>query len=243
MVEQTEQHEDIIAADAIGTWGSPCFQLFAGVKPQLFDALQFCSHPYLGVYGDDFTPWFPLVSLSVPEKQFDLPQAVLDELSSIPETDIYLFVHPSAKRQPCQKFTCDKDDEANFMLHPWIFKDDEFNEELAKIESVRIGVFNSVGIAPVHQDLQDAGIPFNSLDERTVAVHNQSFSPCNMHLQILYDQFDVCIFTTVTIYQNRACVVYSIVPTKQDIEDKALEIVNSSKSIEELIANFNKGND
>ena len=50
------------------------------------------------------------------------------------------------------------------MLHPWVFKDETFEEDLNKIENVTIGVFNHSGVDSVHLDLEDGGVPFDTLD-------------------------------------------------------------------------------
>ena len=114
------------------------------------------------------------------------------------------------------------------MLHPWIFKDEAFEEDLTKIESVEIGVFQHSGVSSVHLDLEDGGAPFDKLEKRTVSIHTQSFSPCNMHLTVDYHGFQIATFTTVVIYKERACIFKSLLPTNQQTEDKLIQIIKQS---------------
>lgn len=47
-----------------------------------------------------------------------------------------------------------------------------------------MGLFGTFGIIPVHQDLKDAGVRFGTLEERSVVIHDQCFSPENAMLQL-----------------------------------------------------------
>ena len=61
-----------------GTWGMPAFQMFVGATPGCFSALGFHCHPHVGVYGDDFTPCFPMVAISLPPSRALLNAALGD---------------------------------------------------------------------------------------------------------------------------------------------------------------------
>ena len=73
-------------------------------------------------------------------------------------------------------------------LQPYVYEGNEFSQDFAAITTVKVGAFNcSANVAPAHLDLKDGGVPFYHLEDRTVAIHDQRFSPCNLHLQLIYD--------------------------------------------------------
>jgi len=47
-----------------------------------------------------------------------------------------------------------------------------------------MGLFGAYGVVPVHQNLQDAGLAFDSIGDRTVAIHGEAFSPENAQFQL-----------------------------------------------------------
>ena len=117
--------------------GLPAFQLFAGATPSSFSVLGFHCHPHIGVYGDDFTPCFPMVALSLPATM-PLLNAALDvdaaadafslhiaphleegaldaSVDPLATTEFYFLLHALPQRSPCQKFVCDRNDEINLM--------------------------------------------------------------------------------------------------------------------------------
>ena len=52
------------------------------------------------------------------------------------------------------------------------------------VHQVPLGVYSAVGVKAVHQDLQDAGVSFEVMEERSVVIHDQCFSPENAMLQL-----------------------------------------------------------
>ena len=42
------------------------FQLWLGARPPLFGGFGFLATPHVGVYGEDYSPFLPIVALSLP---------------------------------------------------------------------------------------------------------------------------------------------------------------------------------
>lgn len=85
---------------------------------------------------------------------------------SVPGMDYYIMVHPSPPPGMCQKFLCNNYNEVNVLYHSWLFGDVEYDPSVTLLEPVAMGLFDTVGVAPVHLDLSDAGIAFGYLEER-----------------------------------------------------------------------------
>jgi hypothetical protein len=158
----------------------------------LFDLLGYACVPHCGVYGEDYQPWTPLLMLRVPSSN-----AVLNSISTKAashlhtdatnalSTDAYIMVHPCPIRRPCQRLLCTSKDEMNVMLHCWAFPSVKFNMDLDVSVDVDVGVFDTIGVKEVHQDMTDIrarGCPFERLETRAVTMHSMRFSPCNNHI-------------------------------------------------------------
>ena len=234
------------------TWGQPSFELFhpTVTPPARFSGLGFHTHPHLGVYGDTFLPFFPSIALSLPatptllsSARLGLSQAVLTEiladsttqqqhddhsdLKVMSKVEYYFLLHSGVQRGPCQKFICSRDDEINLMLHPFVFQDSTFTSDLVSVRKARVGLFAPEGVFPAHLDLQDGGVPFHQLEERTVAIHDQSFSPCNMHIRLDFTK-EICYFVTVVSYEQRWVVTLHAVPTAPPGQNRNLEVVSTA---------------
>ena len=178
------------------TWGKNAIYLFRGHTPSIIPGgLGFHCHPHIGIYGQDFTPAFPLVAISLPptERRLSssslcLPPEVLSFVKSKKDVQYYFLIHSYPGKRPCQKFTCNRNDEINLMLHPFIFQDDAIDTEYASIRNVQVGAFATEGVHSTHLDLEDGGVPFEKLEQRTVAIHDMCFSPCNLHIRVDYSE-------------------------------------------------------
>ena len=178
------------------TWGKNAIYLFRGHTPSIIPGgLGFHCHPHIGIYGQDFTPAFPLVAISLPptERRLSssslcLPPEVLSFVKSKKDVQYYFLIHSYPGKRPCQKFTCNRNDEINLMLHPFIFQDDAIDTEYASIRNVQVGAFATEGVHSTHLDLEDCGVPFEKLEQRTVAIHDMCFSPCNLHIRVDYSE-------------------------------------------------------
>jgi hypothetical protein len=255
-----------------GTWGKPALQLFAGHVPDTFTSLGFHCHPHLGIYGQDYTPAFPIVALSLPpsdqrlsSSSLSLPPDVLELVRSKANVaEYYFLIHSYPGRQPCQKFICTRNDEINLMLHPMVFANNVVNEEFASIRTVHVGAFATEGVEEAHLDVKDGGVPFGRMEKRTVAMHDMSFSPCNMHIRMKYDDDDVgkierggfAFFCTVawwTVETTRAgiagqsvvkensgidqCTIsVHCVPLGKTVEDNLWSMISESNTLEDLVA-------
>ena len=99
---------------------------------------------------------------SIPGTDYSIPVTN----HSVPGMDYYVMVHPSPPPGVCQKFLCNNYNEVNVLYHSWLFGDVAYDPSITLLESVSMGLFDTVGIAPVHLDLKDAGIAFGYLEER-----------------------------------------------------------------------------
>ena len=178
---------------------------------------------------DRLSPTLPTHSHnSVPDMNYS--GASLNHL--VPDMDYYIMVHPSPPPGLCQKFMCNNTNEVNILYHTWLFPDITFDPSISELQSVHMGLFDPVGVAPVHLDLKDSGISFYYLEERfvhysvlntlhspylslslscrTVCIHSCCFSPENAQFQIVnYNQ--VCSFYSVARHNGRRVVVFHII--------------------------------
>ena len=234
------------------TWGAPAFGLFHGGGGGEFSALGFHDHPHLGVYGnDDYTPFFPVVAVSLPATPtrvaapgLDLPEAVVAEINHSNKVEYYFLIHSEHVKGPCQKFQCDRDDEINVMLHPWVFRGCAFDASLSAIRTVRVGLFAPDGVFETHCDLEDGGVPFGRLEERTVAIHDMRFSPCNMHIRVDVrpDRPPFVFFLTVCMYADRVVLSLHCLPTSQAVASQiAASVTKKCNSLESLLEAVSAG--
>ena len=85
------------------------------------------------------------------------------------------------------------------------------------------------------------------LEDRTVAVHDQRFSPCNNHVRIKSPHEpggrDCASFTSVVICADgRACVTSHCIPTQPagPVERCVQEKILAAKTVEELLGGLNE---
>ena len=84
----------------------------------------------------------------------------------VPEMDYFVILHTRPPPGLCQKFLCSNMDEVNLMYHCWLYPDAPFDPAFVRSQMLPMGVFLPQGVAPVHQDLQDAGVAFHYLHPR-----------------------------------------------------------------------------
>ncbi len=82
------------------------------------------------------------------------------------DMDLFVIVHSYPPPSQCQKFLCVNTDEVNLVYHCWLYKDSPFDSNHTLNRKVQMGVFCPQGVEQVHLNLQDAGVPFDFLDER-----------------------------------------------------------------------------
>lgn len=187
-----------------GTWedSDVAFQLYMGAVPRVFGSFGFATLPQVGCYSaEDYTPFLPIVCLSVPllcEEPRSLAEQLPAPLSKAVQTllgrgavetvDCFVSVHSGWAGRPCEHLECHSTDEASMMYHSWTFQEDnmDYMEDGGDISAaVYMGIYEPVGVAPVHQDLQDGGVPFGALGARSVITHGRRFSPNNANFRIL----------------------------------------------------------
>ena len=94
------------------------------------------------------------------------PTGFGETCSVVPGMDYYVVVHTHPPPGLCQKFLCSNRDEINILYHCWLFPDVPFDRSVTRSEMLEMGVFEPSGVQSVHQELQDAGVPFHYLDKR-----------------------------------------------------------------------------
>ena len=89
---------------------------------------------------------------------------------STPGLDYYFIVHSCPPPGLCQKFLCCNTDEVNLVYHCWLYPDAPCDPTFSTTRMLSMGVFSPQGVAPVHQNLQDAGVAFHRLHPRYMSV-------------------------------------------------------------------------
>jgi len=182
-------------------------------------------------------------SLEVLKQQ--LPQNLYNALTSTQSTkdsiEFYISIHPAPAPAMCQHFLCSNTNELNMMYHAWVFPNVEFNDHLVVLTELSMGLFEVSGIKPVHLDLVDGGIPFESTMKRTVVIHHSAFSPENAQFQ-LDDNVHICSFFSLAIQDQphmiRKVVCYHILP-RYDADEQALtKAISQSTTLGDLVNNL-----
>eukprot|EP01125_Pyxidicula_operculata_P011874 TRINITY_DN3886_c0_g1_i1.p1 TRINITY_DN3886_c0_g1~~TRINITY_DN3886_c0_g1_i1.p1 ORF type:complete len:126 (+),score=17.74 TRINITY_DN3886_c0_g1_i1:546-923(+) len=101
-----------------------------------------------------------------------------------------------------------------------------------------MGLFEAKGILPVHQDINDGGIDINNTSDRTVCMHDISFSPANAQFQ-MNDNCQVASFFSVAYYNYRLVISYHVLPILETENYnnflKALEHTDNTSDLVQLI--------
>ena len=85
---------------------------------------------------------------------------------TIPNLDYYIIIHTHPPPGLCQKFLCNNTNEINLIYHCWLYRELPFDPSITVSQQVEMGVFDPVGVCPVHLDLMDGGIPFYYMEPR-----------------------------------------------------------------------------
>jgi len=235
----------------MGTWSSVTFQLSLKeeredpLSVQIFSGLGLLCIPLIGVYGNDYTPCGPLVVIEMPAYEHilrrQLPEKLLEYLfkdNEPCEIQFFIEIHSAPPPNACQKFTCDNRNEANMMYHTWLYKDILFDMDFNAVNFIEMGIFSPIGVNPVHQDLKDAGIAFERLEERSIAIHSCCFSPENAQFQMRND-VDFCSFFALATEKvdglNRKVVTFHMIPRYSDQEQMLTDVINNSLTLRDLL--------
>ena len=105
-------------------------------------------------------------TLALPDNTSYIPVVPFED-TPVGQMDCYVVVHTHPPPGLCQKFLCSNTDEVNLIYHCWLFPDVPCDPEVVSSEQLEMGVFQPHGVAPVHQDLQDAGVAFHHLQPRS----------------------------------------------------------------------------
>lgn len=97
------------------------------------------------------------------------PFLIIPKDSPVPDMDYYIIVHTRPPPGLCQKFLCGNTNEVNLLYHCWLYPDIPCDSTVVCSEHLSMGVFQPRGVTPVHQDLQDAGVAFCTLQPRSVS--------------------------------------------------------------------------
>lgn len=175
----------------------------------------------------------PLSSSAIGDITVDQVQ-LMSRDSTVPELDYYIVLHTHPPPGLCQKFLCNKTDEVNLIFHCWLYPDVPFEPEVVCTEQLEMGVFRPCGVAPVHQDLQDAGVAFHYLEPRTVCIHSCHFSPENAQLQLLPHQ-QIHTFFSVARHGTRRVVTLHLVPGSDNLEETLRERLRDCFTLSHLL--------
>lgn len=156
-----------------------------------------------GVYGEDY---YPTQAPAVIEVEYSeslaLPESMKTAIGSIGaaqrgDTEFVIVFHEAPRFHECEKFLCTNRDEFNIMYHGWAYPTysmaDNNEESNAVLKTLVSGAFDVTGVQGVHLNLQDSGLTIDKLNEYTIIIHDMSFSPENLMLQVDH-AYDLCSF-------------------------------------------------
>ena len=121
------------------------------------------------------------------------PVMLLPRHCAVPEMDYFIIIHTHPPPGLCQKFLCENTNEVNLLFHCWLYPNVPCEPAVVCSQQLEMGIFQPRGVAPVHQDLQDAGIAFYHLQPRSVSPM-LLLMLFNMYL-ILYCLLQDCLYT------------------------------------------------
>eukprot|EP00731_Ephydatia_muelleri_P020474 Em0013g201a len=135
------------------------------------------------------------------------------------------------------KFLCYKDNEVNLMYHFWLFPDAPLDGGCVRQEVLEMGVFQPLGVTPVHQNLRDGGVAFHYMEHRTVCIHNGAFSPENAQLELVRGNHLHVFFSAArsSNNNNRRVIAYHVVPGNIDVEQRLRDTVGQCTTLSELV--------
>ena len=225
--------------------------------------------PLLAVYGWSYVPCIPLFGAVVSTREGEdahrmlgmvegegpqglFPKSLVEEVErhvgsgkEVVSLDVALWVHATPVRQECQKFLCSETSHVALMYHTWVVDGGlAAVSDLDFLTQVSMGVFDPCNVAPVHQDLSDAGIPFEELGERTVNVHGSAFSPENAMMDMVGSDSgaQVATFWSLGINQSgRAAAVRHILPLDDKTESDLRSAMGDGDVLSDVMAGVREG--
>ena len=132
-----------------------------------------CTSPEFRQKLSTLQPMSELLGVTATPGDVRDPFLIFGKDCPIPEMDYYIIVHTYPPPGVCQKFLCGNTDEVNLLYHCWLYPDVPCHPEVVCSQSLSMGVFQPCGVAPVHQDLQDAGVAFHHLQPRSGTVYTE----------------------------------------------------------------------
>ena len=160
------------------------------------------------------------------------------------EVRAFVIVHSQHRPAPCQKLMCTNEDEVNMMYHTWLWGDThgaDFSMEMELSTRVHMGIFEGAGVQPVHTDLEDSGVEFDRMGERSVIIHGGCFSPANAQLQLapLDSEAAGCICSWAALAHHtetaRAVLSWHVLPRSNATADAMRRAAGSSQTLRELL--------
>jgi len=164
----------------------------------------------------------------------DLATTGLNQSDFVSHLDLFIIVHTHAMPSICQKFMCNNVDEVNMMYHAWLFQDlVEFSDYTTITKQVEMGLFDANGIKPVHLNLLDAGITFEMISPRTVALHGLRFSPENAMFQ--WDSVKIASFFSLAKTSEKSVIALHILPRDYLTENNLRTVISKASTLYDLV--------
>eukprot|EP00455_Lapot_gusevi_P006620 TRINITY_DN12826_c0_g1_i1.p1 TRINITY_DN12826_c0_g1~~TRINITY_DN12826_c0_g1_i1.p1 ORF type:complete len:271 (+),score=17.51 TRINITY_DN12826_c0_g1_i1:58-870(+) len=232
---------------AVGTFFDNAFQLSLRdptqdpLPLQFFDVLGYLCIPHCGIYGEGYEPFtsLALIELPIENLQETLPASLFRdlELETANEVRFFISILKQPTRGPCQHFTCESFSEMNLMFHAWCFPDAPFEPSTVVNEVVMMGVFDTHGIAPAHQNVVEtaAGMSFDRFSAKDVCMHYQCFSPCNAQVS-LQDDVDFHHFFAAAKHENRRVITFFVMPANERTDSELENAISSSPDLATLVS-------
>ena len=134
------------------------------------------------------------------------------------------------------------------MYHTWLWGDThgaDFSTETELSARVHMGVFEGNGVRPVHTDLEDSGIEFDRMGERSAIIHGGCFSPANAQLQLAplggeaagCSSSSGCSWAALAHHTEtaRAVLSWHVLPRSASAADAIRRAAGSSQTLRELL--------
>jgi hypothetical protein len=176
--------------------------------PNVDKHLQQLKVPRLGTYGDPYELGSPILYVqtlmdltsSPGTGRAKLPEQILEAIQTLgsPRVRIYVLLQTYLPPHSCAHFACNSTDEVSMVPHMALFGGESLNREAFHC-TVAMGLFNPFGVVETHQcipDSRERGLPFNTLEMRSVSVHDACFSPANAQVRLSHEA-GVSSFVTV----------------------------------------------
>jgi hypothetical protein len=196
----------------------------------------------LGVYGKDYWPCSVLGVIELPySNQVALPETLKTQVDAWNSQSIefYIVLHEMPRFDECQKFSCSNMNEFNVMYHGWAFPDHGYDEEKLSSEKLEAGCFSPIGVQGVHLNLSDGGMAINAIKkDYTVVIHDMSFSPANLMMQ-LSETHELVSFFSVAHLPNpslkKTVIQFHLIAASPAMNSSLLDCVSKSITLGDLV--------